>query len=114
MMIGGVSTDRTTEDEVVDGLGDVGLGDRGRVGAQRLDLDLEAGVGRGQHAEALAPRSGSTQCSQLRGVIQSPWTRTTVSGRSFMSGSSQESMKASRSACSRSRSVSGSAWPLPS
>ena len=56
------------------------------VGAQRLDLDLEAGIGRGEHAEAAWPRSGSTQCSQLRGVTQRPWTRTIVSGRSCHDG----------------------------
>ena len=29
------------------------VGNRGGIGAQRLDLDLEAGVGRGVHGEAL-------------------------------------------------------------
>ena len=48
-MIGGFSTDVTTVDEMVQGLDDVGLGDGRRVGAQRLDLDLEAGVGGGEH-----------------------------------------------------------------
>ena len=51
-MIGGFSTARRLG-EVVDGLDDVGLGDRRRVGAQRLDLDLEAGVGGGEHGQAL-------------------------------------------------------------
>jgi hypothetical protein len=51
MMIGGIHglDDRG---EVVDGLGDREVGDEIRVLAQRLHLDLEPRVGRGQDLEA--------------------------------------------------------------
>ena len=54
MMIGGVSSASITRGEVVDGLRDGELGDDVGVLAQRLDLDLEAGVGRGEDRQPLA------------------------------------------------------------
>ena len=54
MRIGGVVQRRDDALEVLDDAGSVSVRDRGRVGVERLDLDLEAGVGRGEHAEALA------------------------------------------------------------
>ena len=44
--------------ELVDDRRDRQIGDRGRVGVQRLHLDLESRIGRGDHLETLAPRSG--------------------------------------------------------
>ena len=53
MMIGGSSSRLDDLREVVDGLGHGQGRDGVGVLPQRLDLDLEAGVGGGQHAEAL-------------------------------------------------------------
>ena len=63
---------------MLDDCGDRQRRDRRGVLAQRLDLDLEAWVGGGEHAVAAA--LVAIQCSQLRGVTQRPWIRTMVSG----------------------------------
>ena len=54
MMIGGRVEAADDRLEVLDDLRHGDLLDRRRVGVQRLDLDLEPGVGRRQHREALA------------------------------------------------------------
>ena len=53
--------------------------DRRRVGVERLDLDLEAGVGGREHAVAAAPRSARSSAPSCAGVTQKPWIRTMVS-----------------------------------
>ena len=79
-MIGGFSQRLHDRGQVVDRLGDGRVGDHLRVLAERLHLDLEARVRRSEHPVPLGLVVRRPSSPRTRGVIQSPWTRTMVSG----------------------------------